>query len=116
MWIHYVDKTASLRIGFPTNLGSYRWPGTHICLESDAQGMINSVLNRGVDLSPFGCLVEDYQLLLRAACFVYVVHGFREVNCVADRLAHYALLMRSNGGTPPLFGSLIRLSKILAEV
>ena len=24
MWIQYVDETTSLRIGFPTNSGSYR--------------------------------------------------------------------------------------------
>ncbi|CAL9025260.1 unnamed protein product [Prunus brigantina] len=68
-----------------------KWPGLRICLESDAQGMINSVLNRGVDLSPLGCLIEDCKVLLRAAGLVCVQHAFREVNGVADGLAHYAL-------------------------
>ncbi|CAB4303902.1 unnamed protein product [Prunus armeniaca] len=68
-----------------------KWPDICICLESDAQGMINTVLSRGVDLSPLGCLIEDFQELLHAAGRVSVVHGFHEVNGVADRLAHYAL-------------------------
>ncbi|CAB4289650.1 unnamed protein product [Prunus armeniaca] len=89
----------------------------------DAQGMINSVLNRGVDLSPLGCLIEDCQELLRAACLVYVVHGFREVNCVADRLAHYPLLAHVPADevewwdSPPIWLSdTYRLSKISVEV
>lgn len=68
-----------------------KWLTLRTCLESDAQEMITSVLNRGVDLSPLGCLIEDYKELLRAASLVCVVHAFREANCVADCLAHYAL-------------------------
>lgn len=49
-----------------------KWPGLRICLENDAQGMINFVLNRGVDLSPLGCLIEDCKELLRAAGLVCV--------------------------------------------